>query len=213
MKKQARAILTREALIDTASELLASKGAAGTTFDAISERSGISRGSIRFHFGSKNGLLLAVVERVFNKYESHIETQLIGTGEQPSTIMQVLESHHQFITQNETTGRLFFVLMFEALGPNPELLPRFIELYGRLRALAAEWIDAAEASGTIDAKVDPMVTANIMLGVFGGLHYQWHLDKEHMDMTQIYKTLNGILQNGLAPQAVTKTQPHRKAKA
>ena len=54
---------SRELILTAAAELFAAKGYRQTTFADVAERSGISRGSIPWHFGSKEGLLLAVLER------------------------------------------------------------------------------------------------------------------------------------------------------
>ncbi len=198
MPRQARSEQTRDRLIEAAYDLLSTKGTAGTTFDAIAERSGLSRGCVRFHFGSKQGLLLAVVERMFAEYEEHIATQLIGGPEGPSSIAEVLESHRDFIQRNQPIGRLFFILIFEALGPSPELLPHFVELFGRLRRTSVSWIRAAEDVGTIRPGFDAEAVASIMLGIFGGMHYQWQVDREHMDLARVYTALGDILNHGLA---------------
>ena len=199
MTKQLRSERTRQTLIETASELLATKGTTATTFDAIAGVCGLSRGCIRFHFGSKNGLLLAVVERVFADYEAFIETELIRRGERPSSILEVLESHRDFTRQNETIGRVFFVLLFEALGPNPDLLPHFTHLLSRLRVLAIEWIEAARADGTIAPDLDADAVACIVLSVFGGLRYHWYVERENMDLDRIYSVLHQMLVRALAP--------------
>ena len=197
--KQARAIQTRERLIEAAAQLLAKNGTAAATFDAIAETSGLSRGCIRFHFGSKQGLLLAVVEHMFADYEEFIASQLIGDGGRPSTVRQVLESQREFTERHELVGRLFFVLLSDALGPNEELLPQFVDLFRRLRKLAIEWVEAAKAAGSITPDVDPYAIASIVLGVFGGLRYHWHVDPEEVDLQRIYSALETVLINGLAP--------------
>jgi hypothetical protein len=55
---------SRSISISAVAELSAEKGFCNTTFVDIAERSGISRGSIPWHFGNKAGLLKAVVEEL-----------------------------------------------------------------------------------------------------------------------------------------------------
>ena len=204
MTKQARAERTRQHLIEAATELLAEKGTVGTTFDAIADASRMSRGCIRFHFGNKQGLLLTVVEQAFAEYEQHIETHLIRSGDNPSSISDVLQSHRDFIQQNETVGRLFFILLFEALGPNPELLPWFVDHFSRIRKLTTEWIEAARRTGVISSDIDIEALASIVLGVFGGLRCHWYVDREHMDLDRIYTTLSDILERSLSAPPTTE---------
>jgi AcrR family transcriptional regulator len=55
---------TREDLIAVATELFAARGYEGTSTEAVLEQAGVSRGSMYHHFGSKERLFEAVVERV-----------------------------------------------------------------------------------------------------------------------------------------------------
>jgi AcrR family transcriptional regulator len=55
---------TRERLIAVATELFATRGYEGTSTEAVLEQAGVSRGSLYHHFGSKERLFEAVVERV-----------------------------------------------------------------------------------------------------------------------------------------------------
>jgi AcrR family transcriptional regulator len=54
--KAAQSAQTRKRLIDAASELFAEQGYAGTSILQIAERSGISRGSVAWHFSSMTKL-------------------------------------------------------------------------------------------------------------------------------------------------------------
>jgi len=70
---------SRELILAAAAELFAGKGYRQTTFVYVAMRSGISRGSIPWHFGSKQGLLLAVLER-------SMETFRTGLTEEPQGV-------------------------------------------------------------------------------------------------------------------------------
>jgi AcrR family transcriptional regulator len=55
--------LTRNALIDAAAQLFAEKGFHGAALEEIAEAAGFSRGAIYSNFGSKEELLVAVLDR------------------------------------------------------------------------------------------------------------------------------------------------------
>ncbi|WP_280213329.1 TetR/AcrR family transcriptional regulator, partial [Nocardia cyriacigeorgica] len=64
-----RAETTRESrrlLIEAAAGLFVEKGYQQTTFADVAARSGVSRGSIPWHFGNKEGLLAAVLDDAGN---------------------------------------------------------------------------------------------------------------------------------------------------
>ncbi|MCX4451388.1 ScbR family autoregulator-binding transcription factor [Streptomyces sp. NPDC087866] len=60
MVKQARAAVTRQALISAAAEVFGADGYAMATLPAISSRAGVSSGALHFHFPNKEALASAV---------------------------------------------------------------------------------------------------------------------------------------------------------
>jgi len=54
---------TRERLLDVAEELFASQGISGTSLRALTRAARVNLAAVHYHFGSKEGLLDAVVER------------------------------------------------------------------------------------------------------------------------------------------------------
>lgn len=200
MPRQERALRTRERLLDATLKLVSEKGSAAATFEAISEASGVSRGSIRFHFGSKDGLLFAVVDRVFDVWENEVLAPLLRDDDEgPTTFAEAIEANRVFVEENHETGRLFFVLMFEALGPRPELQPRFAELYERFRRFIRIWVEAARRNGSVASDVDVENASTVILGALVGLHYQWQLDPDKIDLDHAYSTLTAVLDRGFGP--------------
>ena len=54
---------SREVLLETVSQLLKSRDTLDVSLSEIAQRSGVSSALVKYYFGSKNGLLLALVER------------------------------------------------------------------------------------------------------------------------------------------------------
>jgi AcrR family transcriptional regulator len=54
---------TRELIMDAATELFAARGVTSASIDEIAERAGIAKGSIYYNFGSKAGLVEAIMAR------------------------------------------------------------------------------------------------------------------------------------------------------
>jgi AcrR family transcriptional regulator len=59
-----RSATTRQALLDAGRALFAEHGFAGAGQEEIVERAGVTRGALSHHFGTKQGLFLAVVQDV-----------------------------------------------------------------------------------------------------------------------------------------------------
>ena len=59
--QEERRAQTREALLEAGATLFAERGVAGASVDAIAERAGRTSGALYDHFGSKEGLLFALL--------------------------------------------------------------------------------------------------------------------------------------------------------
>lgn len=58
----------RPMLLDAALDLIAERGVAELTYDALAERTNVSKGGLLYHFESKEALLTALAERLIERY-------------------------------------------------------------------------------------------------------------------------------------------------
>lgn len=196
--KQEQAARSRRALIEAATALFAERGYDGTSVQAIGARAGVSRGSIFWHFGSKEGLLWAVVERAFEQWETEVLVPDVGDATGIEAVRRALAAHRRFLTERGGALRLFYILIFEALGPRPDLAREFAGLHERLRDMTVPWIERAIESGEMRADLDARATVIFISGALGGIAYQWLLDPGGFDLDRAYADLERTLVRGLA---------------
>jgi AcrR family transcriptional regulator len=67
-KRQEQGDRSREDILDAAGRLMAARGYDGTSISALAKESGLPASSIYWHFGSKEGVLTAVMERGAAQY-------------------------------------------------------------------------------------------------------------------------------------------------
>src|SRR3954471_8461635 len=194
-RKEQQALESRRRLISAASRLFTERGYRDASVQAIGEAAGVSRGSIFWHFGSKEGLLLAVVEQAFARWESETLVPNVGDAVGLEAVRRGLDAHRAFLESEEgATQRLFFVLFFEALGPRPELLGRFVALHDHLRGLTADWLRAGD---DVRDDVDPAGAAAMLVGALGGVAYQ-RLANPDLDLDATYGAMRETFVRGLA---------------
>jgi AcrR family transcriptional regulator len=99
-----RGTRSREAVLDVAERLMAEQGYDAATVAAIVERSGIPPSSIYHYFGSKEGVLLAVMERGAARFfedlgevERRVGSQLEHLQMLVATIADTLERRPDFL--------------------------------------------------------------------------------------------------------------------
>ncbi|MFI9508385.1 TetR/AcrR family transcriptional regulator [Nocardia sp. NPDC052566] len=162
---------SRRRLLEAATELVAEVGPRGTSVQAVAERAGISRGSIAWHFGSKDGLIVEVVQHTFETAVQEYRKRIADAGEM--TLEVLIEAHLAVVAG--TCGRVFATVLPEVmLAPGP-IRDAYVAGYDNSRRF---WIDAV---GRITADVpdmpDPATLADVLFGSAIGVNVMHRLDE------------------------------------
>jgi AcrR family transcriptional regulator len=70
-----RAELTRQKLLEAGRQVAVEMGAASLTVEAVAKAGGVSKGAVLYHFPSKDLLLAAVLESLFDGFDAAVEAQ------------------------------------------------------------------------------------------------------------------------------------------
>ncbi|GAA0939979.1 TetR/AcrR family transcriptional regulator [Nonomuraea longicatena] len=175
---------SRRLLVQAAGELFAEKGFRRTSFVEIAERAGISRGSIPWHFGNKLGLLEAVLE-------DRLQAMLAGFGP-PEGAADPLEQVMGFVRLPVT--RLFITLLGEAVEDGSPIR----EHYARLHAALRQGARARMRSAALPAGVDPEAFTVLLVGAVIGVHAQWRVAPEAVDLEAVRAVASALLPQDLA---------------
>lgn len=176
---------SRRLLIGAATDLFAERGYRQTTFEDIAARSGVSRGSIPWHFGNKEGLLAAVVEQVVE--ELRVDADALG----PDMLDQALDALVAF-TRSPST-KLFITLMAEAVEPDSPLHQRYGDLHRALRDQVRSKVERADLPDGVGAEE----LSTVLLGAIIGVHLQWRIAPDAVDLDRTYSTVGALLRSVL----------------
>lgn len=180
---------SRELILTAAAELFAEKGYRQTTFADVAERSGISRGSIPWHFGSKEGLLLAVLER-------SVDLVRLGLAEEPESVEAGFDRLVAGLGTLLTlpTTRLFVTLLVEALEPGSPIHGRYLEIHDTLREHCRRWLERVPLPPELPA--DALAVAIVGAGI--GIHQQWLLAPDRVDPDRSLAALRTLVSAALS---------------
>src|SRR6476620_3153508 len=81
-RKRADGELSRQRILDAATEIAAERGYEGTSIALVSKKCGLPASSIYWHFKDKDDLIAAVIERSFASWLSAWDIPTEGSGEQ-----------------------------------------------------------------------------------------------------------------------------------
>src|SRR5215471_13167046 len=84
-RKRADGELSRERILDAATEIAAERGYEGTGIALVSKKCGLPASSIYWHFKDKDDLIAAVIERSFGRWLAAWQVPADGTAEERAT--------------------------------------------------------------------------------------------------------------------------------
>ena len=185
--REAEGERTRQEILQVGLELFAQQGYNDTTITQIAEKAHSYRSSVDWHFGGKEGLLLAVVDYYLEKklvqdvveaWQSYTEGHpQAGAKEGMDFFLQetgrVLERHLPVLVA-------LFTLTFEQLHKNPSLAEMIRKFWTNLINTLAEVIRLGQSKGLFRAELDPAWTAKSIIALCQGLFMQWYMEPEKL---------------------------------
>ena len=150
---------TREKLIGAAqAELIAGEGQ--FEMQAVAKRARVSVGLAYHHFGSKAGLIAAVVEAFYNR----LDTVAFSGATLPKTSWAAREKARIAAYVRFHYGHPFAPLVIGTLSRAPEVRDVEAAFTARQLAAGAEMIAAAQREGVVGLGIDPQLTIALMIG-------------------------------------------------
>lgn len=159
-------------LLDVTAKLIAARGTSGASFTEIARAAGCSRALPHYLFGTKTGLLQALVKHVVDQFlENVLEPELHGRGGL-TAVMTTVRVFLRSLERPRHKTRAVYVLIGEALAGRRELRPTLNAHHRAIRALLEGWIREGMQGGEIRPDVDPEAQAALILGTMRGVGLQ-----------------------------------------
>ena len=191
---------SRRALIDATISVLASEGYKAATVARIQEASGLSRGLVGYHFGSKQKLMEAVVEHIRNDYRE--QTDAARARRHLKGLDQVLEMFDSYLTRlarNPKPAKVMLLLAVES-GTEAAAVRRAVQdAYARIRDTFVGMLRTGMADGTVRTSLDAEAHAGVLQGMLRGIVLQYSLDPEGCDLEAMKNAALDSLRHDLTP--------------
>ncbi|HMJ10113.1 MAG TPA: TetR/AcrR family transcriptional regulator [Polyangiaceae bacterium] len=168
-----------EQLLDAAIELIATHGYAGMSVDALCRKAGVVKSGLYWHYGSKEGVLLAALERVTSEWIEGFEDSVHQGGEALERLDRTLAGLQRRIIESPEGLAVMLVVLLERSAADPEMR----ELLQRQLAR----VHGAVMGSIVDALgfdlPDKEVIASLMLAMFHGsfVSYMARQDKAYLE--------------------------------
>lgn len=182
-KRQQQGSHSRELILDATEGLMATRGYAATSISDIRKACGLPPSSIYWHFGSKDGVLAAVMERGAGRYFAAIP---VGADieQQLAAVIAQQEQHPAFL-------RLFLLLSLErSHDPAVADVVRRVRdrAIARFRDAVAHLLPADVPAAKAQRVTDELATVATALS--DGIFLAAHLEPDATDIARMYRRLH-----------------------
>lgn len=208
---------SRRRILDAAEELFAERGFDRTSFVDISERSGISRGSIPWHFTNKDGLMIAVMERATERAMGTERYEGITQAEETPSLSDVFADYGNLVRSENSA--LMFMMLTEALRSTGPIHAQYQNFLGNGRIGLEKWLRTHRPKG-VDAeraKAQETAIATALSGALIGIHLQALVEPEAFHLEDALSALGHLLDTHLETvwslPVATGKKPGKKRRA
>jgi len=183
VRPNARGDQSRETILDVAERHFGDRGFRGVSTAAIAEDAGISDPGLLHHYGSKEGLLRALLNQRFS-----LDAPKLRDGVTISTrdLLALIEGIVIENCERRAGVRLMMVLLGESISDEHPTHDHFQRRYARVRQILSQHVRDGRAAGEIRSDIVPEQLATVLIAIMDGLQLQWLLD-EQVDMASAVK--------------------------
>jgi AcrR family transcriptional regulator len=196
---------TAAKLLAAARRILVRKGYASLTMQAIEQEAGTNRALVHYYFGSKAGLVEALVESLFEDPAFGYSDSVTSVPAGPERARALLEWLGR-ITADKRSGRLLYELLPHVLR-SPLLRGRVAELYDAYRSFDGECL--ASGSPAPAELIEDLGALSV--AVVEGLGIQFAVDPGAFQRDRAYALWQEVVTHYLASRAPADEAPGHSA--
>jgi AcrR family transcriptional regulator len=181
---QARGVARRAAILAAATEVFAQHGYRGGSLALIGERVGLTPAGVLRHFGSKETLLLAVIDDRGHRAQAVSDdlAQLPGLD-----AVRGIVRYAEMTEAEAGIAALFTILQAEHLEVDGPVRDYFLARNRSLRRTIAASLHRGQRDGTIRPGIDRGRIADELMAFMEGAALTWLLDRD-LSLADLYRT-------------------------
>ncbi|HEY3683020.1 MAG TPA: helix-turn-helix domain-containing protein [Streptosporangiaceae bacterium] len=180
---------TRQRLFTAATGLIAERGFAATTVDAIAERAGVAKGTVYYNFPSKSALFEELLRQGVDRLAEHLAA---GAGAGGDRLSGLIRAELDFIGAYETFARVLLGEMWRTGRDWPAAAKLIREK--AIGVYAAE-IRAAQARGDLRKDLDSDMAATAVFGMTLTVALEWRALDPDRPLDDVHATLVSLLRD------------------
>ena len=182
---------TRTRLLESAVQIFERKGYASASVREVAEMAGVTKPTLYYHFGSKEGLLVAILEEAIREFDRTLSAAIARTGTARERLMGLCEDVFSVFELNIPIVRVAHTVF---LGP-VDAAPAFdLTAFERLwRESLQRMIEEGQAAGEFRAVPSIDVAYGLMSIVDSCLNRQMHRGLDPVSRASLGRIIGWLL--------------------
>jgi len=177
LTQEQRRAETRRRLLDAARVVVADRGLAGASVDAVAEAAERTSGALYDHFGGKSGLVIALLDEWKDATARAIQADLAEAVDGRARLESMWRNFAEPPSEEAADWTLLEHELWLHACRQPEVTPLAAQRYAGIRRRLADAVSAG-VFGPSDGIDDAEVVATLLIGLMVGLEMQRRLDPD-----------------------------------
>ena len=170
----AKGVARRREIVDAALDVLAVSSFQNSSLDEIARRVGITRQGLLHYFGSKDNLIIAVLQ----ERDTRDIAAGLGAAHSSQSAGDAMQRSVDRTQASPGLARLYTAFAAAATDPAHPAHEFFRHRYDDIRETTRRGIEAAISERRVDPAVDAGTASQQIVGILDGLQLQWLLDPD-----------------------------------
>jgi TetR/AcrR family fatty acid metabolism transcriptional regulator len=188
---------TRQRILEAAEMIFAEKGYHGAIVDDIIRVARTSKGGFYFHFPSKQGVFMALMDVLAPKLMAAVDRSI---AQEETAAAKVDAALRTVLDQFARHRRLSKILLVEAMGLGHGFDEKIVEIRGQFASMIQGYLDFAVAEGVV-SPLDTAVAAYAWFGAINEVVIRWLVTPDPEPLERAFPTLRALLLRSIGMSA------------
>ena len=180
-------------MLKAAITLFARQGYRKTTLTEVGKEAGYTAGLVSHKFGSKEGLLQAVVDHITRRFLNDQLGKAIQQSSAQESISNYIDIYLNEVALREGPMRALYAIMGEAIGAVPEIRKSIADLNTGARRRLIDIVERGIEQGEFNKETDSEAAAALIIGALRGLVMQHLIDPKTLNLKRLRNTVQATV--------------------
>ena len=175
-------INVKEKIIEESIKAFLTRGFRGSTTKELTDAAGVAKGTLYWHFKSKEEILDGILEKFLKEFIGGIEEAVANcSGNFLAKFKTFFKFGSEFSRDNRELMLVFQTLLGEIAGTNSKAAEKMKAIQNNYDHFVQMLLEEGKKEGVIGDDVDIYIQARIMTAALMGSYIQWYLNADNYD--------------------------------